>query len=326
MNLFGRAERLNLTWEFGARKENYEINWTEPWFLNKPMSLGVGLFDTERAMDYGTVFSAYYEGRKGGTISVGPRISDYLSLLFTYSYEQISVFNIILDTATQASSGVVPTNDVTSSVMAQVAWDTRDNIFDPTHGNRQSFSVQLAGGPFGGNINFIKPVLKNAVFIPTFWKFVLSLNSTLGYIQNYGSSSDVPIYERFYVGGADTVRGYQYRTEIGPAVGGEVMSVFNVEYKFPIVEEKNHSIIVGALFVDAGGTWLKPSDFNLEIGSNQRDSATNTITKYRMKAGMGFGIRFTTPVFPLRLDWGYGFNHEPGESPSQFYFSIGNIF
>ncbi|MCB4790741.1 MAG: outer membrane protein assembly factor BamA [Elusimicrobia bacterium] len=326
INLFGRAERLNLTWEFGARRQNYEINWTEPWFLNKPVSLGLGLFDTEVTRDYGSIFSAYKEGRKGGTISVGPRLNEYLSLFFTYTYAHVSVFDINLDTPTQASSNVVPTSDVTSSIATQIAWDTRDNIFDPSKGGRQSFSLQIAGGPLGGNINFIKPVLRNSVFIPTFWKFVLSINSTLGMIQNYGSSSDIPVYERFYIGGADTVRGYEYRSEIGPIQGGKIEYVYNVEYKFPIVQEKKHSVIVGAIFFDVGGTWNNPGDLNLEIGSNERDSATNTITKFRMKSGAGFGIRFTTPVFPLRLDWGYGFNHEPGESMSQFYFSIGNIF
>ncbi|OGS09477.1 MAG: hypothetical protein A2386_01685 [Elusimicrobia bacterium RIFOXYB1_FULL_48_9] len=112
------------------------------------------------------------------------------------------------------------------------------------------------------------------------------------------------------------MRGYQYRSEIGPTEGGKVSTVFNIEYKFPIVQEKKRTILQGAFFADAGGAWDDIKDLNLEIGNGTRN----------IKTGVGFGIRFTTPVFPLRLDWGYGLNHNTGEELSQFYFTIGNIF
>jgi outer membrane protein insertion porin family len=196
------------------------------------------------------------------------------------------------------------------------AYDTRDNIFDPTRGTRQSLSVQYAGGPLGGTNNFIKPVAKSSVFIPTFWKFVLSLSATVGEVQSFGESTDVPIYERFYVGGADTIRGYQYRLDLPPANGGYFMDVFNAEFKFPIVEEKGRSMVVGAFFCDVGSCLNSINDFTWHTGDGNND----------LRAGVGFGIRFTTPVFPLRLDWGYGLNHDPGQALTQFYFTIGNIF
>lgn len=316
VNLFGRAQRLNLMWEFGARKQNYQIDWTEPWFLNKPMSFGLGLFDTQRVRDYGTVYSAYTEWRKGASVSVGPRLNDYLSLLFSYRYEDVEISNIDSTIASDFAANADVSNGITSSLSSQIVWDTRDNIFDASRGNKQSLSVQYAGGPLGGTVNFIKPIVRSSIFIPTFWKFVLSLNASVGMIENFSPSTDVPIYEKFYVGGAETVRGYQYRSEIGPIGGGKFMSVFNMEYKFPIVQEKKRSIMVGALFADVGGSWLSPNDFSWNVGTGATD----------MRAGVGFGIRFTTPVFPLRLDWGYGLNHKPGESLSQFYFTIGNIF
>ena len=135
-------------------------------------------------------------------------------------------------------------------------------------------------------------------------------------ITAYGNQDSVPIYERFYIGGADTVRGYKYRTEIGPENGGTVMAVANVEYKFPIVADKGRSILQGAFFYDIGGTWAKPGDVNLTLGTGENN----------LRSGVGFGIRFATPVFPLRLDWGYGLNHKPGETLQQFYFTIGNVF
>ncbi|MFC1501396.1 BamA/TamA family outer membrane protein, partial [Elusimicrobiota bacterium] len=197
-----------------------------------------------------------------------------------------------------------------------VVWDTRDNYFDASRGNRQSLSVQVAGGPFGGDVNFIKPIARSSWYFPTFWKFVFSLNGTVGLVENTYPSTDVPIYEKFYVGGAESIRGYTYRSEIGPAEGGKLMTIFNAEYKFPIVQERKRTILQGAFFADCGGAWRSPNDFTFNIGTGDND----------MKVGVGFGIRFTTPVFPLRLDWGYGLNHKEGEELSQFYFTIGNIF
>lgn len=312
MNLLGRGQRLNLLWEFGARKQNYEISWTEPWFLYKPVSLTVGVFNTERNRDFGSTFSAYKEGRKGGSITFGPRLSDYLSLQFSYSYEDIRVFDI--DPAVVTS--VSPSHDVTSSLSSQIIWDSRDNIFDASRGNRQSFSVQYAGGALGGDVNFVKPIARSSWYFPTFWKFVLSVNGQFGLVENFSPSKDVPIYERFYVGGAETVRGYQYRSEIGPEEGAKEMAVMNIEYKFPIAQEKKRTILQGALFFDVGGAWRSGNDVNLTLGEGENN----------LKAGVGFGLRFTTPVFPLRLDWGYGLNHRPGEPLSQFYFTIGNMF
>ncbi|MBN1823977.1 MAG: outer membrane protein assembly factor BamA [Endomicrobiales bacterium] len=312
INLFGRAQRLNVLWEFGARRQNYEIDWTEPWFLNKPMSLGLGLFNMERRRDYGTVYNAYKEGRKGGSVRVGPRLSDNLSLLFAYSYEDIEVFEIDPDLVSTISAS----KDITSSLSSSVVWDTRDNIFDPSTGNRQALTVQYAGGVLGGDVNFVKPTARSSWFFPTFWKFVLSCNVTMGAVESFPPSTEVPIYEKFYVGGADSIRGYQYRSEIGPVEGGKFMAIGNVEYKFPIVQEKKRTILQGAFFYDIGGAWRTANDFELSLGEEET----------KLKAGFGFGIRFTTPVFPLRLDWGYGLNHKPGEELSQFYFTIGNIF
>ncbi len=313
INLLGRAQRLNLMWEFGARKQSYEISWTEPWFLDRPMSFGIDVFNTERNRDYGAIYNAYKESRKGGTVRVGPRLSDILSLLFSYSYEEIKIFHIHPNIVRE----IIPSRNVTSSLSSQVIRDTRDNIFDASRGSRNSLSLQYAGGLLGGDVNFLKTIARSSWFIPTFWKFVLSANFQFGWTAAFAPSTDVPIYERFYVGGAETVRGYRYRGEIGPAAGGRTMMVLNFEYKFPIVQEKNRSILQGALFYDIGGSWHNIGDISLRTGTGDFD----------LKSGVGFGIRFTTPVFPIRLDWGYGLNHKPGVAePSQFYFTLGQMF
>ncbi len=316
MNLFGRAQRLNLMWEFGARVQNYQIDWSEPWFMGKPMGFGLSAFNTQRILDYGTVSAAYTEGREGGSVRISPRLSDHLSLAFSYTYEYINIFNISDSAPVYLSTEAATANGVTSSVTSSIIWDTRDSIFDPSTGNKQSLSVQFAGGPFGGDQNYMKPEIRSSWFFPLIWKFVFSISGAAGIIQSFNPSTDVPFYQRYYVGGAETVRGYTYRGQIGPDDGGLVMMVYNAEIKFPIVSEKKKSILQGAFFCDVGGDWATTDDFRFSVGGDPND----------MKAGVGFGIRFTTPVFPLRLDWGYGLNHRPGEDLSQFYFTIGNVF
>jgi len=320
INLFGRAQRLNLMWEFGERKQNYEIGWTDPWFMGKRMSLGVDVFDTVRRTAYRSETlgvsdrSAYKDGRRGAALRLGPRLTDRLSLIHTYAYEETRIFDI--DPAFVNDPVLRPSRDVTSSFTNGIIYDSRDNVFDATRGFRESLTVQTAGGPFGGTVNFYKPQISNAVYLPTFWKFVLTLSARGGFVKPYLKTDEESLLrERFIMGGVDTVRGYDTNDAINPELG-LYMTVFNAEYKFPIVQERNRTILQGAFFLDAGGAWRRSSDIDLSIGSKEN----------QMRAGAGFGIRFKTPVFPIRLDWGYGFNHEPGESLSQFYFTIGNIF
>jgi outer membrane protein insertion porin family len=316
INLFGRAQRLNMLWEFGERKQNYEIGWSDPWFLGKRMSFGADVFDTVRRKPFGTDRLAYREGRRGFALSLGPRLTDKLSLVHRYGYEQVRVFDVDQRVAADPLFARF-TTDVgqLSSLTNGIVYNSRDNDFDPSRGMRQSASVQLAGGPLGGDFNFYKPQLSSSHYFPTFWKFVFSLQGRAAYVRHFKPSKEVPLTERFVLRPEDTVRGYESQ-ELGPAGGGRFMMVYNAEYKFPIVQERNRTILQGAFFVDAGNTWDKMDQSSFKIGSQ-----TN-----QMRAGAGFGIRFKTPVFPIRLDWGYGLNHRPGEPLSQFYFTIGNIF
>jgi len=316
MNLFGLGQKLNLLWEFGAIRQNYEVDWTEPWIFNKNASLTLSAYNIQRLMDYANVTSAYKENRTGASVTVGPRISDKIGLSFGYKYEYVTLTDIDPSVLSDIEAATDLSRSATSSILAQFTYDTRDYVFDPSRGSRQLLALQFAGGPLGGQVNYLKGTVKSTWFFPTIWKLVLSVNVNAAMIGAYGGQADVPLYEKFYIGGADTVRGYDYMTQIGPANGGTVMAVANIEYKFPIVSDKGKTILQGAFFYDIGGTWDGTSNINLSLGTGE----TN------LRSGVGFGIRFATPVFPLRLDWGYGLNHRPGEKLQQFYFTIGNVF
>lgn len=112
------------------------------------------------------------------------------------------------------------------------------------------------------------------------------------------------------------MRGYDLG-RVGAINGGEIAHVYNVEYKFPIApDERGRTLLQGVFFYDIGGSWNEISGINYQIGSGR----TN------LKQGVGFGVRFKTPVFPLRLDWGHALNAAPGEAQSQFYFTVGSLF
>lgn len=320
LNLFGRAQRLNLLWEFGERKQNYEISWTEPWFLKKPMSFGFSLYDLTRIREYSTITNAYKEERRGGEIRLGPRISDELSLLFSYSYE-----NVIISES-QFPNDIPNGEKITSSFASQIVYDSRDYIYDASRGMRHSLTLQLAGwGILGGDVKFYKPIIRSSVFIPTFWKFVLSFNAVGGYIEGIeGYDLENVKYEKFYVGGAETVRGYGYRM-LAPENGGRVMFVFNTEYKFPIVQENKRTILQGAIFYDVGGAWNNFADVDFTIGAN-KDWEEKGVWDNKLKHSVGFGIRFTTPAFPIRLDWSWALNPVNFRDRLQFWFTLGQMF
>lgn len=345
-NLFGRAQRLNVSYEFGARRQNFDVSWTDPWFLGYRMSGGVDFFNTIRRRDFPNNTDAFRERRRGLSARIGPRVTENLNLVFGYTVQSTEIFDVedtikedLFPTFGISKEDALRTDSVTqikSSFFTEMALDTRDNRFDASRGSRNALSVEVAGGPWGGDINYYKPQVSSSWFFPTFWKFVLSASGRFAWVNHFSPSRDVPTSERFFLGGADDVRGYSNNSiaprtvqtdeagivEIKP-VPGRILAVFNLEYKFPIVQEHNRTIFQGALFADAGGTWLDTNDVTLTTGRLDR----------RMKASVGFGFRFKTPVFPIRLDFAIPLNPRPsdptrqGDSKSlQPHFTIGNIF
>ena len=317
MNLFGRAQRMSLSWNFGKKVQDYDLSWTTPWIGDSPTSLGVDLFNTRHYKPYESTLSAYTEKRTGGKITVAPRFEeDKYHLTTSYTYEKVRIYDI-----DSAYTGVLtPGTSVTSSIYVEFARDTRDNTWDPTRGCRTSLGVEYAGGLLQGEVNYYKPTFSHSYNLKLFdiddYPFVLAVGNRLGMIGHFGDTKTVPVYERFFLGGADTVRGYSNNGQIGPTNGGKVYDVMNIEFKFPLAREKRRTIVQWAFFFDVGNSWDKFDDVSGRFGTG----TTN------LKAGAGFGIRFTTPAFPIRLDWGYGFNHKPGEQRSDIYFTLGNLF
>ncbi len=317
LNFLGRAYRTSLAWNFGRRVQDYSVSWMTPWIGEHPTSLGVDIFNTRRFKPYRDSLSAYTERRTGGKITVGPRFEDDKYHLTTaYTLEKVKISGV--DEIYRGE--LIEGTSVTSSVYVEIAKDTRDNIWDPTRGSKMSLGLEFTGGPLLGDVNYYKPTLSYSNNFKLFsiddYPFVLAVSNKLGYGSGFGKTPRLPVYERFFLGGADTIRGYNNNGQIGPYNGGKVYDVFNLEFHFPLARERKHTIVQWAFFLDVGNAWNGFDTVSTRFGTG----TTN------LKVGAGFGIRFTTPAFPIRLDWGYGFNHKPGEQLSDIYFTLGNLF
>ena len=342
-NLLGRGQQVNLMYETGALRQNYTIGFADPWFLQSYYSFGAQIFDTRHDKNYywtNTVqrddnfapvhdangqtitlpdseqtqqIDVYDETDRGGSIRFGRRFGEIYNAGLGYSYESTLISNLTeRDKVSDEIRSVVDRGLVeTSALTLTLARDTRDNVFDTTTGSHHTLTYKVAGGMLQGDNSYQKLVLETAWFFPSFWKFVWGLHGMAGEVNRYGKSPDVPIYERFYLGGAETLRGYEYNGQVGEVGGGKFTTLFNLEYAFPIIREKRQTILKGAFFYDAGNTWS-----TTKLGHDE----------YALKTDVGFGLRFAIPMFPIRFDWGYGLNHREGEAKSQFFFSIGPVF
>ncbi len=307
-NFTGAGQNLKVRAELGRTRKDYLVSFTEPWVFDRPISFGFDLYRTTHYRS-GTSGFSYDEQRTGGDIRLGKAFGEFNRGDLTYRLEEVKISDVPTNASAdfKAEEG---TNTV-SSLMCQLSRDTRDSVFNPTTGYSAYFSSEIAGGPFGADKDFIKNLTGTSIYFTQFEAFVLELKLRAGTVDTFSDSPRVPIYERFFAGGANTIRGYKER-KVGPKdisgepIGGESMVVANAEYTFPLFE-----YIKGAAFYDVGNVWEKVSD----IGSGD------------YKSGTGLGVRIKTPIGPVKLDYGYPLDELPGEKKKgRFYFSMSRGF
>ncbi|MFH1692294.1 MAG: outer membrane protein assembly factor BamA [Candidatus Omnitrophota bacterium] len=306
----GAGQDLKLRGEFGSVRQNFELSFTEPWLFDHPISFGFDGYKRSHDKDVDLGYG-YEETRTGGDLRLGKEFNEYFKGGMTYRIEQVDISNV--DDAATADLKSEAGKNVISSVEFSATWDTTDNIFNPTRGLVLSGSYELAGTFLGGDKDYNKVFGLASQYFPLPVRSVLQLQLRAGIAQPFGGCGKVPIYERFYAGGANTIRGYEERS-VGPVdlptsdpIGGQALLVMNVECTIPIVD-----FIKGAVFVDTGNVWAKASEFG--TGG--------------FKTGVGFGVRIKTPVGPLKLDYGIPLNKQPGKENKEgrFHFSMSHGF
>ncbi len=299
-NLFGRGQYLKLMGELGGSSSFYELSFREPWFLDKPLALGVSLYKTYR--QYGD-----YDAKiTGGSVFLTKSFWEYWAASIAYTLEQANIYDIQSD----ASSIVTDQAGVrlTSSISPSLVRDTRDNYLDPSKGSRNSIGVTFAG--LGGDNKFLKGLADSAWYFPVVGPTTFMVRGRIGLATGM-FGKELPLYQRFYIGDINTVRGINYgdagpKDVNGQPIGGLKELIFNSEYIFPIVAEYKFK---GVVFFDAGRAY----DTGETLGSDLRYTT-------------GAGIRWISPMGPIRVEWGYNLNKKPGEASSKVGFTFGSSF
>ena len=312
----GGGQDLTIRGEIGNARTNYFLSWTDPWIFDFPYLFGFDIYRQEHKR-FGDSGYGYDETRTGGSLRIGKELTDELSTGLVYNLEEVKISNL-QENASDALTRELGTNWL-SRITWNVQYDTRDNKYSPTKGFVLGSSLENAGGFLGGNKDFVKAYGYGSYYYSIFESVVLELKLQGGGVQNYGKSDSVPIYERFFAGGANTIRGYKERA-VGPrdvgsntALGGEAMLVGNAEVTFPIWKK----LIKGAVFFDAGNVW---EEADLKALTTAKGDAG-------WKAGTGIGVRVKTPIGPVKLDYGFPLvkNYDDKRS-GEFYFSVTHGF
>ncbi len=302
-NLFGRGQSLQFQANLGSRSNRFTLKFTEPWLFDIPLSATTEIYNWSRDYDEFTKDSV------GGKLSMSYPVWDYTRLYLSYTYDYADVKDVTDGAATEIKDQEGKL--VTSAISSTLRRDSRDHTFLTTRGSDNSLMVDYAGGALSGDAGYIKTVFNSSWYFPLFWDCVGFLHGKTGYIGE--TDGEVPIYERFYLGGINSIRSFgsgdvsPRDPETGDRIGGNKMVLFNAEFLFPLVEQQG---IRGVLFFDAGNSYDDAD--NIDLGE--------------LKYAVGYGIRWFSPMGPLRLEWGYNPDPDKGESKSKWQFSMGMFF
>jgi outer membrane protein insertion porin family len=341
----GGGQKLRLRLQLGTERQDYILTFVEPWFLDRKLSLGVELY--HRRLSYQSVENLYDEQRTGIRLSLTRALwSDFLIGSIYYNVENVGILlkssqhGPLLVREDLPGRGqiihVLPANTpqalldedgfaLLSRIGGSLAYDTRNSTMLPDRGQRTEVSAEYTGGPLGGDREFYKLELRSGwYFSPAnlrglsdglrgfFRGHVLELNGRAGVADSPGGR-DVPFYERYYLGGLYSLRGYRYRG-ISPRepgfdepIGGDTFWFASAEYSIPIIEKEKTGVRF-AVFYDIGNVLADPYDFQF---SGYNDN-------------WGFGLRLNLPIGPLRLDYGIPITHDKFNSGSgRFQFGVG---
>lgn len=317
----GAGQNLKLRASIGNLSNGFELSFTDPWMFDYPVSFGFDLYRRVHDRDTETGYG-YDEKVTGGDLRLGKEISEYLRGDIMYRLDEVDLSNPSDTTDTNLMDEMG--KNLISSISPSLTYDSRDNVFDTRKGNLLTASFDFAGGPLGGDKNFTKFFARASHYFPMPKGAVLEVRGRLGLAQPYGSTDNIPIYERFFAGGAYTIRGYEER-KVGPVstndhdpIGGASMVVGNIEYTYPLF-----SFLKVAAFYDVGNVWEKIGDMFSNKNANGVENSGG------IKSSVGLGLRIKTPIGPIMLDYGIPFDKEPGESDKksgQFHFSASHGF
>ena len=347
-NLFGRGQSLSLQAQISGLRQLIDVRFFEPYLFDTQVNASISLYDQLR------VYNEFSQTSTGGSLSFGyPIINPELRTSLTYTLEQNAISTQTTSTlfGTAASVSVfqrLPLANlfnagITSSIQPAITYDTRNNQLFPSDGWYFQGSAEIASKYLGSDNDFVRYRATGRFYHPITSWLVFKMQSQAGLVTS-PSAQGVPIFQRFFLGGILDVRGFGLRS-IGPRlpllqtldpnsrpypnganIGGNLMYYQNIELEFTVLEQLG---VRGVLFTDLGNTWnLEPNYCTAApaapyLETNPCFSAESLLA---VRASYGFGIRWFSPLGPLRFEWGFPFKTLPYENISPFQFTIGNFF
>ncbi|MFC1875922.1 outer membrane protein assembly factor BamA [Thermodesulfobacteriota bacterium] len=301
-NLFGRGQVLELRTTISATSSNYSLSFTEPYLFDKSISAGFDIYNQNRDYD------DYDKSSVGGRLRLGTRLAEYTKLFWSYSYDVSDVSNIDNDASDLVwdSQG----KNTTSATTVTLKYDSRDRMFNPTEGTYDSVSVKYAG--LGGDVAFTKYLASSGWYYPLFLGTVGMVYGKGGYVHE-NPNGFLPDYERFYLGGMNSIRGFGWRDihaedKNGDEIGGNRFVQLNIEWIIPLIKDAG---MMGVFFFDVGNVY----------GDDEKLDLTDT------REGAGAGIRWYSPMGPIRLEYGWILDPRGNEdTEGRWEFSIGTLF
>lgn len=300
----GGGQKFRLRLQYGTERKDFILTITEPYFLDRRLSLSGQAFYTEA-----NYLSSQYNQRNYGLLfELRKPINAYVYGTLGYTLQDVDIFNVDPSASEfiQSQKG----SSVESKVFTSVVLDTRDNPLLSRRGQRVSLSPFIAGGFLGGDVQIYGWDLEGSQYFRLPKDTILLINGEIATVSQWGSGNQVPIYERLFLGGSNNLRGYPFR-EVGPKdengepVGGQSMARATFEWTFPIIEKAR-----GAVFYDMGF-----------VNSDAWSFGFN-----HMASDVGIGIRLDLPIGPLRLDYGYPVMRDGYNGGGHFNFNVGYQF
>jgi outer membrane protein insertion porin family len=308
-NLFGRGQIASVTADVGGVSSQYRFSFTEPWLFDIPLNAGFDVYKWE----YDYEDNDYDRDSIGGVVRFSYPVYRNTRLFFSHSYDisDINGSDSEAPKSIQQLNGTVTTHAVATTLR----WDSRDNKFIPRSGSKHEVNVTYAG--LGGDIGYVRTIGETWWFYPLFWGTAGSARLKGGWMTETGGEY-LPDYELFHLGGINSLRGFE-RNDLGPlepnlngypaVVGGDRMVQFNLEYLFPIYKDLG---IAGLVFYDTGNIYGEDED--LDLGD--------------LASSVGTGVRWASPMGPIRIEYGYVVDPSSKERASggKFEFAMGASF
>jgi outer membrane protein insertion porin family len=303
-NFLGQGQMLSFKGILGAVTNRFSLNFAEPYLFDTQWYFGSSLYNWRVSYD------DYTKDSTGAELTFGYPLTDDLKFFVSprMDYTKLS------DVKENASIFIRDSLDIhtTHSLSFKLAYDTRNDFYLPSKGWYNTVAFEYAGGMLGGDAAFYKWTGTLSYYHPIWKSLVGHARGGIGYVTE-GSDGRLPIYEKFFLGGIDSIRGFKSGrvSPIDPAtgerIGGEDMAFVQLETIFPLIKDMG---LNGVTFLDMGNVW----------GTDQGYTLSD------MRKSVGLGIRWLSPMGPLRVEWGYNLDNKPGEDKSNWEFRMGGTF